>query len=88
MFFEDKNNNGCITTEGEAEDEADLEIVQRLLYYPFGMALEGLGAWSTHPWQQYRYNGKEKDTLTGWYEYGFRWYIAYYWTFLYFPTKT
>ncbi len=75
VFFEDKNNNGCITTEEEATSPADLEIVQRLLYYPFGMALEGLGAWSAQPWQQYRYNGKERDTLTGWYEYGFRWYI-------------
>jgi RHS repeat-associated protein len=34
-----------------------------------------LGAWNAQPWQQYRYNGKERDTLTGWYEYGFRWYI-------------
>jgi len=75
VFFEDKNNNGCITTEEEATSPADLEIIQRLLYYPFGMALEGLGAWNAEPWQQYRYNGKERDTLTGWYEYGFRWYI-------------
>ena len=83
MFFEDKNNNGCITTEDQATSQADLEIIQRLLYYPFGMALEGLGAWNAQPrlkaggqaWQQYRYNGKERDTLTGWYEYGFRWYI-------------
>jgi len=73
VFFEDKNADGCIKTEDRATSEADLEIVQRLLYYPFGMALEGLGAWSTQPWQQYRYNGKERDTLTGWYEYGFRW---------------
>jgi len=73
VFFEDKNNNGCITTEEEATSPADLEIVQRLLYYPFGMALEGLGAWSAQPWQQYRYNGKERDTLTGWYDFGARW---------------
>jgi len=73
VFFEDKNNNGCITTEEEATSPADLEIVQRLLYYPFGMALEGLGAWGAQPWQQYRYNGKERDTLTGWYDYGARW---------------
>jgi RHS repeat-associated protein len=73
VFFEDKNNNGCITTEDQATSQADLEIVQRLLYYPFGMALEGLGAWSAQPWQQYRYNGKERDTLTGWYDYGARW---------------
>ncbi|MBX2929158.1 MAG: hypothetical protein KF852_15085 [Saprospiraceae bacterium] len=24
---------------------------------------------------QYRYNGKERDTVSGWYEYGARWYI-------------
>ncbi len=73
VFFEDKNADGCIKTEEQATSPADLEIVQRLLYYPFGMALEGLGAWSAQPWQQYRYNGKERDTLTGWYDYGARW---------------
>jgi RHS repeat-associated protein len=75
VFFEDKNADGCIKTEDQATSQADLEIVQRLLYYPFGMALEGLGAWNAQPWQQYRYNGKERDTLTGWYDYSARWYL-------------
>jgi RHS repeat-associated protein len=37
--------------------------------------MQGLRDWATEPGQWYRYNGKERDTVSGWYEYGFRWYI-------------
>ncbi len=40
------------------------------------MNMEGLSGWETEPGQWYRYNGKERDTLSGWYEYGARWYDA------------
>jgi len=40
------------------------------------MDMEGLSTWDTEPGQWYRYNGKERDTLSGWTEYGARWYDA------------
>jgi RHS repeat-associated protein len=75
VFFEDKNNDGCITTEADTNDPDSLEVIQRFWYYPFGMAMQGLRDWATEPGQWYRYNGKERDTVSGWYEYGARWYI-------------
>ena len=74
VFFEDKNNNGCITTEDQATSQADLEIIQRLLYYPFGMAYEG-------PWlmndaardTKYQYNGKEMNDDFGYEKKYTRW---------------
>jgi len=75
VFFEDKNLDGCITTEADTSGLA-LEILQRLWYYPFGMAMEGISTWDTEPGQWYRYNGKERDTLSGWTDYGARWYDA------------
>jgi RHS repeat-associated protein len=75
VFFEDKNLDGCITTEADTSGLA-AEVLQRLWYYPFGMNMENLSTWETEPGQGYRYNGKERDTLSGWYEYGFRWYDA------------
>ncbi len=72
VFFEDKNLDGCITTEADTSGLA-LEILQRLWYYPFGMAMEGLSTWDTEPGQWYRYNGKERDTLSGWTDFGARW---------------
>jgi RHS repeat-associated protein len=81
VYFHDKNNDGCITTEADTNDPDSLEIIQRFWYYPrhggqaFGMAMQGLRDWATEPGQWYRYNGKERDTVSGWYEYGFRWYI-------------
>ncbi len=75
VFFEDKNLNGCITTEADTSGLA-VEVLQRLWYYPFGLQMENLSTWETAPGQAYRYNGKERDTLSGWYEYGARWYDA------------
>jgi RHS repeat-associated protein len=75
VYFHDKNNDGCITTEADTNDPDSLEVIQRFWYYPFGMAMQGLRDWATEPGQWYRYNGKERDTVSGWHEYGFRWYI-------------
>lgn len=75
VFFEDKDNNGCITTEADTSGLA-VEVLQRLWYYPFGMNMENLSTWETAPGQAYRYNGKERDTLSGWTDFGFRWYDA------------
>ncbi len=72
VFFEDKNLDGCITTEADTSGLA-VEVLQRLWYYPFGLQMENLSTWETEPGQGYRYNGKERDTLSGWYEYGARW---------------
>ena len=72
VFFEDKNLDGCITTEADTSGLA-VEVLQRLWYYPFGMAMEGLSTWETEPGQAYRYNGKERDTLSGWADFGARW---------------
>jgi RHS repeat-associated protein len=81
VYFHDKNNDGCITTEADTNDPDSLEVIQRFWYYPrhggqaFGMAMQGLRDWATEPGQWYRYNGKERDTVSGSYEYGARWYI-------------
>jgi RHS repeat-associated protein len=72
MFFEDKDNNGCITTEADTSGLA-VEVLQRLWYYPFGLQMENLSTWETAPGQAYRYNGKERDTLSGWTDFGARW---------------
>jgi len=37
------------------------------------MAMEGISTWDTEPGQWYRYNGKERDTLSGWTDFGARW---------------
>jgi len=37
------------------------------------MEMEGLSTWDTEPGQWYRYNGKERDTLSGWTDFGARW---------------
>ncbi len=72
VFFEDINRDSCITTEADTSG-LELEILQRLWYYPFGMAMEGLSTWDTEPGQWYRYNGKERDTISGWTDFGARW---------------
>ncbi len=77
VLFEDKNDDGMISIEEEAQNEEDLEIIQRNFYYSFG-----LRANAPHflpgetPKNQYLYNGKELEEELGleWLSYGFRMY--------------
>ena len=54
----------------------DLEVLQRNLYYPFGLGMEGEWEDMTSPKMNYLYNGKEvaKDFGLNWQYYGFRMY--------------
>ncbi|MEM6769480.1 MAG: RHS repeat-associated core domain-containing protein, partial [Bacteroidota bacterium] len=74
VFFEDQDEDGLLITEADTDDPDQLEVKQRLWYYPFGMHMEGIGQQVAVPGQVYRYNGKEMEELTGLYDYGLRWY--------------
>lgn len=77
VFFEDKNADGLLITELDSPaDPEDLEVIQRLWYYPFGMHMEGIGQQEATPYQPFRYNGKDLEQTVGLYEYGFRYYDA------------
>ena len=83
VYFEDRNNGGAIT-----DDAENPEVLQRELYYPFGMPLDN--RWSKPapaltPVQDFLYNGKEYETTRvgwgrgpsykpNWYFHGARWY--------------
>ncbi|MEM8583038.1 MAG: RHS repeat-associated core domain-containing protein [Bacteroidota bacterium] len=55
-------------------DPATAEILQRELYYPFGMALRGTAPLVPEIEQEFLYNNKELVGETGLYAYGFRYY--------------
>lgn len=71
MLFEDKNNDGLILE--DPTNPQGNEVLQRELYYPFGLQLRGTAPLTPGVKQQYLYNGKELDE-TGLYAYGFRYY--------------
>jgi RHS repeat-associated protein len=75
VLFEDKDDNGTISTLVPQNPE-DAEVVQRNLYYPFGLALEGTWNDLTNPREDYLYNGKEleEELRLNWYSYGARMY--------------
>ena len=72
MLFEDKNDDGLIVD--LPEDSAATEVLQRKLYYPFGMELRGTSPVRPAVGQRHAYNGKELVEGTGLYAYGFRFY--------------
>lgn len=76
VTFEDKGNNGRLTTEAQTDDPEELEVIQRNVYYPFGMNMEGGWNQVTTPGMAYQYNGKERDIDFGldWDYYNFRMY--------------
>jgi len=57
VLFEDKNKDGHITTESETSDPEALEVLQRHLYYPFGMNYEGVWNYALQPENAYQYKG-------------------------------
>src|SRR5690606_31383054 len=73
VLFEDKDNSGTISTI-IPQDPEDAEVVQRNLYYPFGMQLEGTWKHLTGPQMTYTYNNKEweNDLGLGWLFFGAR----------------
>jgi RHS repeat-associated protein len=48
------------------------ELIQEDHYYPFGLQMSGQHFENTTFLNKYLYNGKEKQTQTGYYDYGFR----------------
>ncbi len=64
VLFEDKDNSGTISTV-IPQDPEDAEVVQRNLYYPFGMQLEGTWKHLTDPQMNYTYNNKEWENDLG-----------------------
>ncbi len=78
VTFEDRDGDGNITTESDTDNEEDWEVVQRNLYYPFGLAQQGCWRAETTPEMNYLYNGKELENDLGFDMafYGFRLYDA------------
>jgi RHS repeat-associated protein len=76
VLFSDANDDGHITSESEASDPDEIEVLQRHFYYPFGMDMDG--TWlRVKPYEdRYRYNHKELTKGLGWYAYGARYYDA------------
>jgi RHS repeat-associated protein len=76
VLFEDKDNDGIIVTESMTTDPEEVEVLQRHLYYPFGLHFEGNWTDPQDGDNPYRYNGKEQVNKLGlgWYAYGFRYY--------------
>ncbi|MEM6966479.1 MAG: RHS repeat-associated core domain-containing protein [Bacteroidota bacterium] len=74
VLFEDKDGDDVINS--TATDPAIAEVLQRNLYYPFGLGLEGEWVNETAPEMRYLFNGKElaNDYGLNWSYYGFRMY--------------
>ncbi|MEL6142273.1 MAG: RHS repeat-associated core domain-containing protein, partial [Bacteroidota bacterium] len=72
VYFEDKDGDGVI--EENPTDGNTSEVLQRELYYPFGLQFNGTAPLSPSPGQDYLYNGKELMEGTGLYNYGARYY--------------
>jgi RHS repeat-associated protein len=63
VLFEDKNDDGLITD--NPNDPEASEVLQRKLYYPFGMELRGTSPVRPVVAQRYRYNGIERNDDLG-----------------------
>jgi RHS repeat-associated protein len=72
VLFEDKNGDGIIT-EDLNNPEAS-EVLQRELYYPFGLQLRGTAPLKPDAPHDYLYNGKLLESDLGISDYGARWY--------------
>jgi len=72
VYFEDKAADGVI--EENPSDAAISDVLQRELYYPFGLQFRGTAPLTPEVDQGYLYNGKEQMEGTGLYNYGARYY--------------
>ncbi len=72
VLFEDRDEDGIISS--SLADPATAEVLQRELYYPFGLPLRGTAPLAPEPSQDYLYNGKEDVWESGLLAYGFRMY--------------
>jgi RHS repeat-associated protein len=70
--FVDKDQDGLVDLNGTNPQVH--EITGAYHYYPFGMELEGDFNRQQAHINRYKYNGKEWSDVSGWYEYGFRYY--------------
>ncbi len=72
VLFEDRDEDGIISS--SLADPATAEVLQRELYYPFGLPLRGTAPLAPEPSQDYLYNGKEDVWEIGLLDYGARMY--------------
>ncbi|MCB0842116.1 MAG: N-acetylmuramoyl-L-alanine amidase [Bacteroidetes bacterium] len=72
-----KDHLGNVRLSFHADGNGSPELLQEDHYYPFGMRLGGL-SYQSGLKNDYLYNGKEleEELDLGWYDYGFRWYMA------------
>ncbi|MCB0856437.1 MAG: N-acetylmuramoyl-L-alanine amidase, partial [Bacteroidetes bacterium] len=72
-----KDHLGNVRLSFHADGNGSPELLQEDHYYPFGMRLRGL-SYQSGLKNDYLYNGKEleEELDLGWYDYGFRWYMA------------
>lgn len=73
VLFTDKNGDGLVR---QSPDENLNEVLAFYKYAPFGLELSGSHQNGGQSNNRYRYNGKELEAATGFYEYGARWYDA------------
>jgi RHS repeat-associated protein len=68
---------GNVRVSFRAESDGSPEVLQEDHYYPFGMRLGGL-SYQSGLENNHLFNGKEleEELDLGWYDYGFRWYMA------------
>ena len=71
VLFQDKDENGIVV---DAPGRSYSEVLQRNLYYPFGLMINGTAPVEPDVANRYRYNGKEFSEDLGLYDYGARWY--------------
>ncbi len=77
-LFQDKNEDSKITSEIDSDNMAKIEVLQRMVYYPYGM--QALSTFfnkedSTLSDTRYKYSGKEYNSLTDMYDFGARYYM-------------
>ncbi|MGB3547102.1 MAG: RHS repeat-associated core domain-containing protein [Saprospiraceae bacterium] len=72
VLFEDRDGDGYVSS--SLADPATAEVLQRELYYPFGLPLRGTVPIQPTPTQDFLYNGKEDVWGSGLLDYGARMY--------------
>ena len=76
VTFEDKDSDDLIVTESQTSDPNKIEVLERNLYYPFGLTLEGVWNSETDPLHRYKFNMNEKiaELGKGVHDFNFRYY--------------
>jgi insecticidal toxin complex protein TccC len=73
MTYHLQDNLGSYSTQVNAAGE----VIAREEYSPFGCSTLFIGSGAANELSHYRYSGKERDSVTGFYYYGFRYYATW-----------